>query len=54
MQALETLRAGNIVVSDLITHRFPLEDIGRGFRMAAEGRDCLKVIITPNGQSPPG
>jgi L-iditol 2-dehydrogenase len=47
-QAMELIRAGNIDISHMITHRFGLEDIERGFKEASAGRDCLKVIITPN------
>jgi len=48
LQAMELIRAGNIDVSQMITHRCVLEDIGRGFKEASSGRDCLKVIITPH------
>ena len=47
-QALELIRSGNIDVTDMITHRLPLEEIEKGFRIAAEGKECLKVIIEPN------
>lgn len=47
-QAMELIRAGNIDVSQMITHRFGLEDIEKGFKEASSGRDCLKVVITPN------
>ncbi len=48
-QALELIRAGNIEVRDLITHRFGLEEIAKGFKTAGEGKNCLKVIIKPHG-----
>ena len=47
-EAMELIRAGNITVRDLITHRFRLEEISKGFKAASEGKDCLKVIITPH------
>jgi L-iditol 2-dehydrogenase len=47
MQAMELIRAGNVIVDDMITHRFSLADIGKGFSAASEGRECLKVIIEP-------
>lgn len=47
-QALELIRTGRVDVRDMITHRFPLRDVAQGFRLAADGRDCLKVIIQPN------
>ena len=46
--ALELIRSGRVVVSDLITHRRPLEEIGEGFRLASAGERCLKVVIEPN------
>jgi L-iditol 2-dehydrogenase len=46
-QAMELLRAGNMKVDDMVTHRFGLADIGKGFMAASEGKDCLKVIIEP-------
>jgi L-iditol 2-dehydrogenase len=45
--ALELIRSGRVVVNDMITHRLSLDEIGEGFRLAAEGRECLKVIIEP-------
>lgn len=47
-QALELIRAGNVNVDDMITHRLSLEEIAEGFRLASEGKECLKVIIKPH------
>jgi len=47
-QAMELIRAGNVDVRDLITHRLGLEEISKGFKAASEGKDCLKVIIKPH------
>jgi len=47
-QAMELIRAGNVDVKDLITHRFSLEEIAKGFKAASEGKNCLKVIIKPH------
>jgi len=47
-QAMELIRAGNIDVKDLITHRFSLDEISKGFKAASEGKNCLKVIIKPH------
>ncbi len=46
--ALELIRSGRVVVSDMITHRLSLDEIGEGFRRASEADNCLKVIIEPN------
>ncbi len=48
LQAIELIRAGNVEVRDLITHRYGLEEITKGFKAAGEGRNCLKVIIKPH------
>ncbi len=50
-QALELIRSRNVVVTDLITHRFGLKEIAKGFRTACEGGSCLKIIIQPNERS---
>ena len=47
-QAMELIRAGNVDVKDMITHRYGLEEIMKGFKTAGEGRNCLKVIIKPH------
>ena len=47
-QALDLITAGSVEVRDMITHRFGLADIAKGFRTAGAGKDCLKVIITPH------
>ncbi len=47
-QAMELIRAGNVEVKDLITHRYRLKEIMKGFRTASEGRNCLKVIMKPH------
>jgi L-iditol 2-dehydrogenase len=48
IQAMELIRCGSIKVDDMITHRFPLSDIGKAFKIAARGKDCVKVIICPH------
>jgi len=47
MAALSILAAGRIDVSSLVTHRLPLDRTAEGFRLVAEGRRALKVIIEP-------
>lgn len=45
--ALELIRQQRVNVQDLITHRLPLRDIGKGFRLVEEARESLKVVIEP-------
>jgi L-iditol 2-dehydrogenase len=49
IQAIELIRAGNVDVRDMITHRFGLHEIAKGFKTASDGKNCLKVIIRPHG-----
>ncbi len=46
-ESIELLRTGQIEVGKLITHRFSLEEAGKGFKLAAEANECLKIIIIP-------
>ena len=45
--ALELLHARRLPVSEMITHRLGLGETGEGFRLVAEGRESIKVIIDP-------
>ncbi|EQD41729.1 hypothetical protein B2A_10517, partial [mine drainage metagenome] len=45
-RALALLAAGRVKVSDLVTHRFPLERIGEAFSMAARTEEAVKVLVT--------
>jgi len=47
-ESLELIKNKRINVRDLITHEFPLAEIGKGFQLAANPKDSLKVIIQPN------
>ena len=46
-EALGLIKDRKVSVSDMITHRLSLDEIGKGFRLASEGKECLKVIIKP-------
>jgi L-iditol 2-dehydrogenase len=48
-EAIEILRTKRIPVQKLITHRLGLSRIQEGFRLATEGKNCIKVIIEPDG-----
>jgi len=47
-QAIELLRSKKFRASDMITHRFGLSDIGKGFELVARAEDSIKVIIFPH------
>ena len=46
-QAIELIRSGRVPVEKMITHRLPLTETGRGFRLVAGGGESMKVIIEP-------
>jgi len=43
--ALEIIQAGRVPVRQMITHRLPLAEAGRGFQLVAAADDSIKVII---------
>jgi L-iditol 2-dehydrogenase len=45
-EALAVLERGIVQVKPLVTHRFPLMQIGRAFRTAASAGRAMKVIVT--------
>ena len=47
-KAIELIDSGIVNVRKMITHRIPLSDIGRGFKLAAEAKDSLKVVVVPD------
>jgi L-iditol 2-dehydrogenase len=48
LQAIELMRSHRVPVSKMITHRLPLEQTALGFRLVAEAKECIKVIIEPH------
>lgn len=52
-EALGLIGTQNIQVSDLITHRLPLEETQRGFQLVTHPQNSLKVMIEPQGRSQP-
>jgi len=48
VSALDLIGSGVVEVADLITHKLPIDDAARGFRLVAEANESIKVIIEPN------
>ena len=48
VEAIKLIRSGSIPVGKMITHRLSLKGAGRGFRLVAEAKRCVKVIIKPH------
>jgi L-iditol 2-dehydrogenase len=45
-EALELIAEGVVRAEMVVTHRFPLEEAARAYRLTAEARDSLKCLIT--------
>ena len=48
LQALSFIRAKQVPVKDMITHRLPLDRTGEGFQLTADADKSIKVVIEPN------
>lgn len=46
--AIELIRAQRLPLREMITHRLPLKETGLGFKLVAEAKDSIKVIIEPH------
>lgn len=46
--AIELIRSGRIPVKKLITHKLPLEETHKGFKLVADSAESIKVIIEPH------
>lgn len=48
MEAMALISSSRVNVKDFITHTLPLEQAQEGFKLVAEGKNSIKVIIRPN------
>jgi L-iditol 2-dehydrogenase len=46
-EAIELIKTKKVKVTDLITHRFPLSKAAEGFKLAAQAKNSIKIIIEP-------
>ncbi len=47
-RAIELIRTGRVKVKELITHRLSLAETALGFKLVAEAKESIKVIIEPH------
>lgn len=47
-QALDLIRYHTVTVTDMVTHTFGIDEIGKAFMTGAQPDGCMKVIIEPN------
>jgi L-iditol 2-dehydrogenase len=50
--AYELLCRKEVAVADLVTHRFPLEQVQEAYETARRGGAAVKVLVTFDGGSP--
>jgi L-iditol 2-dehydrogenase len=48
LQAIELIKAHRLPLHEMITHRLPLAETGLGFKLVAEAKESIKVIIEPH------
>jgi L-iditol 2-dehydrogenase len=48
MAAIELIRNHRLPLREMVTHRLPLGETGIGFKLVAEAKDSMKVIIEPH------
>ncbi|MFH1683648.1 MAG: alcohol dehydrogenase catalytic domain-containing protein [Candidatus Margulisiibacteriota bacterium] len=46
-ESLGLITDGRINVKDMITHKLPLTEIQKGFKLVSEAKDSLKVVLRP-------
>jgi L-iditol 2-dehydrogenase len=47
VESIELIRARQVRVADMVSHRLSLAEAGLGFQLTASGRESIKVIIDP-------
>ena len=47
LESIDLIRQRRVRVADMVTHRLPLAEAGRGFQLTASGQNSIKVIIDP-------
>jgi L-iditol 2-dehydrogenase len=46
-KAIDLIKSKKVDVADMITHKFPLEETAKGFKMVADAKNSIKIIIEP-------
>ncbi len=46
-EAIKLIKSKKVKVTDMITHRFPLLKAAEGFKLAADAKNSIKIIIKP-------
>jgi L-iditol 2-dehydrogenase len=46
-ESIDLIKNKKVKVTDMITHKFPLNETAKGFKLAAQSKDSIKIIIEP-------
>ncbi|MBI5676023.1 MAG: alcohol dehydrogenase catalytic domain-containing protein [Nitrospirae bacterium] len=46
--AINIIKNRRVNINEMITHKLPFEEIGQGFRLVADAKESIKVIIEPH------
>ena len=46
-EAIELIRQKKVKVTDMITHKFSLKEAAKGFKLVAQAKNSIKIIIEP-------
>ena len=46
-KAIDLIKSKKVEVTDMITHKLPLSEIAKGFKLVAEAKKSIKIIIEP-------
>ena len=47
-EAIDLIKSKKVTATDMITHKLPLEKTAEGFKLAAQAKKSIKIIIEPN------
>ncbi len=47
-KSLSLIRQGKIDVKEMVTHKLPLDEIQKGFKIVSDAKESLKVVVEPN------
>jgi len=47
IEAIDLIKTKKIIVTDMITHKLPLSETAKGFKLVAQAKDSIKVVIEP-------
>jgi len=46
-EAIDLIKTKKVVVTDMITHKLPLSEAAKGFKLVAQAKESIKVVIEP-------